>query len=52
MHATYQIYMLTLVMSSYNLPDVYLIHLTKLENIVFERYFKPQPRYHGLFLFL
>jgi hypothetical protein len=52
MHETYQIYMLTLVMSSYNLPDVYLIHFTKLENIAFERYFKPQPIFHGLLLFL
>ena len=52
MHETYQIYLLAMVMSSYNLPDAYLIHLTKLGNVAFERYLKPQPRYHGLFLFL
>jgi len=39
MHVTYQIYLLALVMSSYNLPVVYLIHLTKLGDVAFERYF-------------
>jgi hypothetical protein len=34
MHETYQIYLLAMVMSSYNLPDVYLIHLTKLGNVL------------------